>query len=130
MPTTPTTPGTHTSGKTQADSNMLPMQECINACWDCHQICLRTALTHCLKAGGDHVGENHFRLMMNCAEVCQTSANLQLSNSTFSKQQCTLCAAVCEACCHSCEGMDGMEEVMQACKLCAKSCNNMSGSKH
>lgn len=106
------------------------MQECINACWDCHQICLHTALNHCLDTGGEHVAAKHFRLMMNCAEVCQTSANLQLSGSAYSKQQCALCATICEACCHSCEGMSGMAAVEKACKACAKSCSSMAAIKH
>jgi len=27
---------------------------CIDACLDCHKICLGMAMTHCLEAGGEH----------------------------------------------------------------------------
>ena len=31
------------------------MQACIEACIHCHQVCLQTAMNHCLKTGGKHV---------------------------------------------------------------------------
>ncbi len=43
------------------------MQRCIDACLRCYQICLSTAMTHCLERGGTPVEPPHFRLMMACA---------------------------------------------------------------
>ena len=57
------------------------MSDCVTACNHCHQVCLQTAMNHCLKTGGKHVEAEHFRLIMSCAEICQTSANFQLSGS-------------------------------------------------
>ncbi len=31
------------------------MQACIDECLRCYRICLGTAMTHCLEAGGEHV---------------------------------------------------------------------------
>lgn len=59
------------------------MQNCINECLSCHQMCLSEAMNHCLEAGGSHVEPEHFRLMLNCAEMCQTSANFMLSHSAL-----------------------------------------------
>jgi hypothetical protein len=56
-------------------------EECIKACVECHHVCLEMAMTHCLPLGGKHTEPDHFRLMMNCAEICQTSANFMLSGS-------------------------------------------------
>ncbi len=106
------------------------MQACIKACCHCHKTCLETAMNHCLEAGGTHVEANHFRLMMNCAEICQTSANFQLSNSHFHKQVCAVCAEICEACALDCEKIGGMEDCVAACKACAEGCQHMSGTKH
>lgn len=103
------------------------MQPCIDACTSCHQACLRTALTHCIEVGGQHVEPDHFRLMMNCAEVCQACANLQLSGSAFSSHLCGLCAVLCDACGDSCERIGGMDACVQACRACAKSCHAMAG---
>jgi len=103
------------------------MQACIEACSHCHQVCLQTAMNHCLETGGPHVEANHFRLMMSCAEICQTSANLQLSGSRFQHRFCEICAEVCEACAEDCEKLGGMEECAKVCRACAESCRQMSG---
>jgi Domain of Unknown Function (DUF326) len=97
----------------------------MDACDQCHRMCLQSAMNHCLEAGGKHVEPSHFRLMMNCAEMCQTSLNFMLSNSHFSKQVCAVCAEICDACAESCDQLDGMEECARACRECAKSCRSM-----
>jgi hypothetical protein len=53
------------------------MQTCIQACQECHNECLMHASQHCLEVGGKHVEPKHFRLMLSCAEICQTSADMQ-----------------------------------------------------
>jgi hypothetical protein len=102
------------------------MEPCIEACSRCHANCLHTAMTHCLEAGGKYIGADHFRLMMSCAEICQTSANLLLTGSSFHMQLCKLCADICEACAKSCEAIGGMEECVKACRECAESCRKIS----
>ena len=101
------------------------MQDCIDACTRCHQTCLETAMNECLEKGGKHVESGHFRLMLNCAEICQTSANFMLSSSDFCIQVCEVCAEICEACADSCEQMEGMDECVQACRECARTCREM-----
>ena len=102
------------------------MQDCIDVCSQCHASCLHTAMVHCLNTGGKHVGADHFRLMMNCAEICQTSANFMLSGSTFHAALCGICADICEACAKSCEAIGEMEDCVRACRECAASCRKMS----
>jgi hypothetical protein len=104
------------------------MQGCIDTCTKCHQTCLHEAMNHCLEEGGEHVAPDHFRLMMNCAEMCQTSANFMLSGSALSTQVCRVCAEICDACAQSCEEIEGMEECARVCRECAESCRRMSGS--
>lgn len=108
----------------------LSLQACIAACNHCHQICLQTALNHCLEAGGKHVEATHFRLMLNCAEICHTSANFQLSSSTFHHRVCQVCAEICAACAVSCEEIGGMDECVNACRACAESCRQMASMQH
>lgn len=108
-------------------TNDQSMQSCIVACNDCHRTCLQTAMTHCLEAGGKHVEADHFRLMMNCAEICQTSLNFMLSGSPFSGQVCKVCAEICDACAESCEKLEDMADCARACRECAESCRNMAG---
>jgi hypothetical protein len=85
-------------------------------------------MTHCLESGGKHVSPEHMRLMLNCAEICQTSANFMLSNSTLSSRLCGICAEACEACAKSCEQVGDMEECIKVCRECAESCRQMAGS--
>jgi len=108
------------------DHSGQSMQDCIEACSYCHQVCLQTAMNHCLEAGGKHVEADHFKLMISCAEICQASVNFQLINSPFHRRLCALCADVCEACALDCEKVGGMDKCVTACKACAESCRKMA----
>ena len=108
-------------------TNSQNTDSCIDECISCHQTCLQTAMGHCLETGGKHVEPGHFRLMMSCAEICQTSANFMLSDSPFSQQICRVCAEICDACAENCEKLEDMEECAMACRDCAESCRNMAG---
>jgi hypothetical protein len=102
------------------------MQACIEECLDCHRTCLQEAMGYCLEAGGKHTAPPHFRLMLNCAEICQTSANFMLSDSALHRLTCGVCAQVCEACALSCEALSGMEKCAETCRRCAESCRRMA----
>jgi hypothetical protein len=64
------------------------MLHCIEVCSDCHKACLQT-VPYCLQTGG-HAEPNHIRLMMDCAEICQTSANFMLRGSDTRAYLCSL----------------------------------------
>ena len=100
--------------------------ECIDACLDCHKICLGTAMTHCLEEGGEHTAPPHFRMMIDCAVICATAADFMLHKSQFHCETCHLCAIVCEACAEDCERVGGMEDCVAACWACAKHCQKMA----
>ncbi len=102
------------------------MQQCITLCQNCHSVCLGEAMSHCLESGGQHTEPAHFRLMINCAEICQTSANFMLSRSALHGRVCAVCAEVCEACARSCEQVGDMDECVEACRRCAESCRQMA----
>jgi hypothetical protein len=104
----------------------IAMEQCIKHCLDCHHICLETAMHHCLQTGGKHTDPVHFRLMLNCAEICQTSANFMLSSSDLHHLTCGVCAEICKRCAASCEEIGEMDACVQACRACAESCERMS----
>lgn len=104
------------------------MDSCIETCNHCHQTCLRSAMTMCLETGGKHVEPAHFRLMLNCAEMCQTATNFMLSRSSVHDVVCAACAEVCAACADSCAELDGMEACTEACRRCADECRSMGGA--
>lgn len=103
-----------------------PMQEGIDACIACHNMCYRMAMTFCLEKGGRHAAPAHFRLMLNCAEMCQTSAAFMLSDSPMHGRVCLICAEACEACARSCEEVGDMRDCVEECLSCAKSCRSMT----
>src|SRR3954466_12468523 len=106
------------------------MEECIRLCLECNHICYEAALNPCLEMGGAHVQPPHFRLMMNCAEICQTSANFMLSGSDLHHLTCGVCAEVCERCAADCDRMSSdlrMAACAEECRRCAESCRAMAG---
>jgi hypothetical protein len=107
------------------------MQSCIEECLSCHRICVETT-AHCLEKGGKHAAADHIRTMLDCAQICATSADFMLRGSDLHTETCAACAAVCEACAESCEQIaddDIMKRCADACRRCAASCREMSGTR-
>jgi len=102
------------------------VSDCIDACLDCHKICLGLAMTHCLETGGAHIAPQHFRMMIDCATVCATAADFMLHKSEFHREMCGVCAKVCRACADDCAKLDGMQECVAACRKCADACAAIS----
>ena len=117
----------HTGGHTMSHKSP-EMQRCIQECLSCHAVCLET-VPHCLQMGGEHAQEAHIRLLLDCAEICQTSANFMLRGSELHGRTCAVCAEVCQRCAQDCERfMDDpmMQACAQACRACAESCRQMA----
>lgn len=107
------------------------LQPCIENCTQCHQICLRQ-VSRCLGKSGDHARPEHIRLLRDCAEICQTSANFMLRYSPLHPLTCGVCAEICEQCAQECSNMsdgDFMQECIEMCRRCAASCKEMSSSE-
>lgn len=103
------------------------MKQCIQNCLDCHSICLET-VTHCLQKGGKHAEAGHIRLLLDCAEICQTSANFMLRGSDLHRLICAACTEICDRCAKDCEkfGDDKqMKACAEACRRCSESCRRM-----
>lgn len=106
------------------------MEACIEACRECARICTET-VRHCLEMGGEHADARHIALLLDCAQICQTSADFMLRGSDLSPRICAACAAVCAACAESCErfGDDAaMRACAEACRRCAESCRAMAAA--
>jgi hypothetical protein len=113
----------HTSHLTQE------MQACINNCQQCHASCVQT-LNHCLQMGGKHAEYNHVRLLQDCIQICQTSADFMLRTSPLHTYTCSVCAEVCERCADDCSRLGANDQMMrqcaELCRTCAQSCRKMS----
>jgi hypothetical protein len=120
-------PGQGMSGMTSGAMGQ-EMQQCIQNCTSCHSICLET-VAHCLQLVGQHAAVAHIRLLLDCAEICQTSANFMLRGSDFHARTCGVCAEICEQCAQSCAQMSQdpqMQACADACRRCAESCRRMA----
>jgi len=117
----------HTSSHTMTRE----MQECINTCNECHSICLAT-VQRCLELGGKHAEAHHITTLLDCAEICQTSANFMLRTSDLHGRVCATCAEVCRACAEDCERMAAddqqLQQCAQVCRRCEQSCQQMASA--
>jgi hypothetical protein len=105
------------------------MRECIANCTECHNVCVETA-AHCLALGGKHAEAHHIHLLLDCAQLCATSADLMLRGSELHGPTCGVCAEACERCAEDCERLAGGDELMlrcaAVCRRCAESCRRMA----
>jgi hypothetical protein len=106
------------------------MQRCIEECEHCHGICLET-VTHCLQMGGAHAEAAHIRLLLDCAQICEVSADFMHRGSDLHARVCAVCAEVCEWCAEDCERFEDdaqMKACAEACRRCAQSCREMAAA--
>ena len=118
------------SGSAPAASGMAGMmtrRECIDSCLKSHRMCLETA-RYCTEKAGAHVAPAHLALLLDCAEMCQMTANSLLRSSPQHGVICGACAQLCEACAKDCDtfsGDDQMTSCATTCRDCARDCRAM-----
>ncbi len=103
-------------------------RRCIEAASDCYTSCTET-LTYCLDAGGELAEPEHLRLLLDCAEICQTSQNTLLRGSGLSQLLATVSIEACEKCAESCRALVGSGEQLagcaEVCMHCAECCREL-----
>src|SRR5215216_3596282 len=97
------------------------MEQCIANCTACHNICVATT-RHCLDMGGRHAEPSHNTLLLDCAQICATSADFMLRHSDLHTRTCAVCAEVCERCAEDCERMAQGDQQMLACANACRQC--------
>lgn len=115
----------HGEAHTKVDERM---RECIDQCQRCHDTCTET-VTYCLEMGGEHAQPEHIRVMLDCAQICQTSADFMLRMSDLPGKTCEVCALVCETCADDCDRFaddETMQNCAEVCRSCARSCREMA----
>jgi len=102
------------------------MQRCIRECQNCHSVCVSMLANDCLSRGGKHLEATHVRTMLDCAQICATSADFMLRSSELHYLVCDACAKICTECARSCEELGGMQECVDSCRRCAETCRHMA----
>lgn len=105
------------------------MKQCIEECMDCHASCLE-AFANCLSLEGPHKEADHLRLLLDCAEICQTAANFMLRQSPSHAAVCGVCAQLCRECAEDCARFEDkqMQACAESCRRCAASCADMASA--
>jgi hypothetical protein len=106
----------------------MDMQRCIDDCLACFRACTEL-VPHCLKKGGPHADAGHIRLLLDCAEICETSAGFMMRGSELHTRTCSVCAEICRRCADDCERLADdarMRRCVELCRRCAESCREMS----
>jgi len=89
-------------------------------------------MVHCLALGGRHAEAQQIRVLLDCAEACQTAANFMLRGSDLYVLFCEPCALVCDACARSCEALAADDQQMnrcaESCRRCAHACREMASA--
>lgn len=105
------------------------MQQCIELCRDCHATCMQT-IAHGLKLEGHHAAPDHIRLLMDCAQMCTTTVDYMLRESSFHDRVCRLCSDLCTQCGQNCVKVAGDDQLIkrciEVCRQCAESCKRMA----
>lgn len=101
------------------------MLECARRCGECHRLCVE-ALRHFLALGGAHAEPAVVRLLLDCAQICNTNQDFVLRQSPLLARTCRLCAEVCADCSQQCDllayGDVLIERCAAACRDCAQAC--------
>ena len=84
---------------------------------------------YCLTEGGEHADVNMIGALLDCAEICQVSANFMLRGSPHHVVTCAGCAELCRACEEALRSISGDERLVhcaEICAACADSCEKMA----
>ena len=107
------------------------MEQCIGDCTNCHRICLETAARHFAGERTPRLDEGLVRLLLDCSEICRTSADFMIRGSNMHPRTCSACSAICTRCADECDQMGDdpyMAACAEICRRCAGSCAEMAAA--
>lgn len=119
---------THDAMDEGQDHEHDEIQQCIEECLNCHASCTMTA-QYALGEGGDKADPGLVGVLLDCAEICQTSANFMLRGSPYHGATCAACAELCRAAEEALREFADDEQLAhcaETCATCAASCEQMA----
>lgn len=106
---------------------MNQKKRCIQDCLDCHRVCQEMAF--CLQAEGKRADAKHVQLLLDCATICQASADFMAGDSDLLERFCGACTELCLRCAQEGERFKSdvqMKACVNACRRCGESCRQMA----
>ena len=119
---------THEQAEEGYEHEQDEMQQCIEECLNCHAACTMTA-QYALGEGGEMADPGVVGVLLDCADICQTSANFMLRGSPYHGTTCAAGAEICRACEEACRAFPDDEQLAhcaEICGACAESCERMA----
>ncbi|TAJ71743.1 MAG: four-helix bundle copper-binding protein [Phenylobacterium sp.] len=107
----------------------MSLADCIALCLKCHAAC-QDAVGKTLSGAG-RAEPALVMTLLDCAEICQATANSMARGSPVHTAFCAACAQVCDACAEACgkaEAAAALQACADLCRECAMSCRHMAGS--
>ncbi|ANS65681.1 hypothetical protein SLINC_3457 [Streptomyces lincolnensis] len=104
------------------------MQDCVEACMNCHSLCEET-MSACMQKGGQ-AQMQIMRALIDCAETTRMCADMMMRRSPLHADMCAMCAKACEMCAEACMSMPDDPQMMrcaEACRRCVETCRAMAG---
>lgn len=103
------------------------MKRCIDNCFECYRIC-RETIAYSVQKGGEYADGEHLRTLLDCAQICQVSAEFMVRGSAAHNKVCEICAEVCLRCAESCSKFNDeqLTRCAEACRECVQSCKIMA----
>lgn len=105
------------------------LRDCIEACGDCLRV-LRSYARNGARAGpGSRRERAMWRLMLDCAEVCEATANLLRADLACPPQRIEACRKLCAECAAACDATAPSGPIgacAAACRRCAQACMAVS----
>lgn len=104
------------------------LQDCIEACIRCAQVCNR-CFKECLDKDNINGMKEALGILVDCAEMCYVTAAYLSNNNVYSGNVSGACAELCERCADICESYATLScrDSVEACRLCAAECRKVSG---
>ncbi len=107
------------------------MLDCIDKCLYSYITCWKTRQGFSSSAGEDGLASLNPSLL-ECAEICRTTASSLHWDSAFWEASCALCADACATCAWACSRFSSDEQikaVLDACGECMTACRELAESQ-
>ncbi|MBL8772390.1 MAG: four-helix bundle copper-binding protein [Phenylobacterium sp.] len=114
-----------------AGNGHMSLDECIALCLKCGATC-QDAVGKMLSGAG-RAEPALVMTLLDCAEICQATANSISRGSPVHTAFCAACAQICDACAEACgnaRAAAALQPCVDLCRECAMSCRHMAGSMH
>ncbi|MDZ4755529.1 MAG: four-helix bundle copper-binding protein [Phycisphaerae bacterium] len=123
---------TRTFPRGAPELNLIAMRDCAELCRQCADTCLElvgNCVAHSGHDSGSSTNAQHLNLLLDCIDICGSSAASLRRGSPHHGMLCSACAGVALLCATECQKRGGDERMVrcaQICARCAEKCQRMA----